>query len=399
MTRREHDSPLGGVRVLDLTRLLPGSVCTLHLADLGANVVKIEDLAGGDYARSLGVPAEAAPGSVSAFYRIVNRNKRSLALDLKHSAGRAAFLRLASKADVVVESFRPGVVDRLGVGFDSVAALNPRIVYCAISGYGQSGPYRERAGHDINYLGYAGVLDQTGTADGPPALSNLQIADLLGGSVDAAMAILAALFDVERSGRGRYVDVAMADGALAHNIFPLHMLQMRGSVVPRGSDVLTGGVPCYGANATRDGRYMAVGALEEKFWRALCGVIQRPDLAAKQFATGQEGGSVRRELAAIFGSRTRAEWTERFAGTDCCVTPVLSLEEALENEQFLARAMVAEGPSGCRQYASPFKMSDHEFRIQRDAPAQGEHTGEVLREAGFDAGEIAALSAAGVIRA
>lgn len=391
-------SPLAGLSVLDLTRLLPGSVCTLHLADLGADVVKIEDLAGGDYARSLGLPPEAAPGSVSAFYRIVNRNKRSLALDLKHSAGRAAFLRLASKADVIVESFRPGVVDKLGVGFATVAALNPRIVYCAISGYGQDGPYRAHAGHDINYLGYAGVLDQTGTAGGPPALSNLQIADLLGGSVDAAMAILAALFDAQRTGRGRYVDVAMADGALAHNIFPLHMLQMRGGIAPRGSDVLTGGVPCYGVYATRDGRYMAVGALEAKFWRELCGVIGRPDLEAKQLATGKEGELARREVAAIFAARTQAEWVERFTDTDCCVTPVLSLGEALANEQFVSRGMIAEAPSGCRQYASPFKLTGHDFHIRRDAPAQGEHTEEVLREAGFDAAEIAALSAAGVIR-
>ncbi|HKE42259.1 MAG TPA: CaiB/BaiF CoA-transferase family protein [Casimicrobiaceae bacterium] len=391
-------SPLAGVRVLDLTRLLPGSVCTLHLADLGADVVKIEDLAGGDYARSLGVPAEAAAGSVSAFYSIVNRNKRSLALDLKQPTGRAAFLRLAAKADAVVESFRPGVVDRLGVGYGEVSVLNPRVVYCAISGYGQDGPYRERAGHDVNYLGYAGVLDQTGTAGGPPALSNLQIADLLGGSVDAAMAILAALFDAQRSGRGRYVDVAMADGALAHNIFPLHMLEMRGSVAPRGSDVLTGGAPCYGVYATRDGRYMAVGALEEKFWHELCDLLERPHLRAKQFATGPDGETVRSEIASLFATRTQREWVERFAGADCCVTPVLALEEALANEQFRARGMIVESPRGCRQYASPFKLSDHRFEIRRDAPAQGEHTEEVLREAGFTSAEIAALSGAGAIR-
>ena len=391
-------SPLAGVRVLDLTRLLPGSVCTLHLADLGADVVKIEDLAGGDYARSLGVPAEVAAGSVSAFYSIVNRNKRSLALDLKQLAGRAAFLRLAATADAVVESFRPGVVDRLGVGYGEVSALNPRVVYCAISGYGQDGPYRGRAGHDVNYLGYAGVLDQTGTAGGPPALSNLQIADLLGGSVDAAMAILAALFDAQRTGRGRYVDVAMADGALAHNIFPLHMLEMRGSVAPRGADVLTGGAPCYGVYATRDGRYMAVGALEEKFWLELCDLLKRPDLKVKQFATGPDGESVHSEIAALFAARTQGEWVERFAGADCCVTPVLALEEALANEQFRARRMIVESPSGRRQYAPPFKLSDHRFEIRRDAPAQGEHSEEVLREAGFTSAEIAALSAAGAIR-
>ena len=390
--------PLAGVRVLDLTRLLPGSVCTLHLADLGADVVKIEDLGAGDYARALGIPPSAKSGSVSAFYAIVNRNKRSLAIDLKRDAGRAAFLRLVKQADVIVESFRPGVVARLGVGYADAVAVNARIVYCSISGYGQDGPYRDRAGHDINYLGYAGVLEQTGTAGGAPALSNLQIADLLGGSVDAAMTILAALFDAQRRGRGRYIDVAMAEAALAHNIFPLHMLEMRGSVAPRGGDLLTGGAPCYGVYATRDGRHMAVGALEGKFWRGVCTVLGRPDLESKQFATGVEGQAARRAVEAIFATRTRDEWVERFAGTDCCVTPVLTLEEALTDEQFVARDMVAEGASGLRQYASPFKLSDHHFEIRREAPAQGEHSEEVLRENGFDTGEIAALSAAGVIR-
>ena len=389
---------MAGVRVLDLTRLLPGSVCTLHLADLGADVVKIEDLVAGDYARSLGVPAEAPSGSVSAFYRIVNRNKRSLALDLKHRSGRDTFLQLARKTDVIVESFRPGVVERLGVGYAAVETLNPRIVYCAISGYGQDGPYRLRAGHDINYLGYAGVLDQTGSAGGPPALSNLQIADLLGGSLDAAMAILAGLFDAQRSGRGRYIDVAMADGALAHNIFPLHMLQMSGRVAARGADLLTGGIPCYGVYATKDGRYMAIGALEEKFWREFCDVIGHPQLSAKQFATGVEGESVRQEIAEVLAARSQSEWVERFGRVDCCVTPVLPVEEALANEQFVARGMIAEGLDGCRQYAPPFKMSAHEFHIRCNAPAQGEHSEEVLREAGFESTAIASLRAQDVIR-
>ncbi|MFI4952074.1 MAG: CaiB/BaiF CoA transferase family protein, partial [Burkholderiales bacterium] len=270
-------APLEGIRVLDLSRLLPGAVCTLHLADLGADVVKVEDTGRGDYARSLGIAPGAAGGSasgaVSAFYRMVNRNKRSLALDLKAGAGRDAFLRLAQRADVIVESFRPGVIDRLGVGYANVAAINPRLVYCSITGYGQTGPYRDRPGHDINYLGYAGVLDQTGTADGAPALSNLQVADLLGGAMNAATAILAALFGAARRGRGAHVDIAMTDGALAHNIFALHAIETLGHAQPRGRDLLTGGVPCYGVYATEDSRYLAVGALEAKFWRALCDAL------------------------------------------------------------------------------------------------------------------------------
>jgi alpha-methylacyl-CoA racemase len=391
-------APLSGVRVLDLTRLLPGAVCTLHLADLGADVVKIEDLGAGDYARTLGLPADAPPGSVSALYRITNRNKRSLALDLKHHAGREAFLRLAARADAIVESFRPGVVDKLGVGYAAVAAVNPRSVYCAISGYGQTGPYREHAGHDVNYLGYAGVLDQTGVAGGAPALCNLQIADLLGGALDGALAIVAALYDAQRCGQGRYIDIAMSDGALAHNIYALHALQTHGSAAPRGGDLLTGGAPCYAVYATQDGRYMAVGALEEKFWRKACDVLGRPEFASKQFATGAEGAAVRRELAAIFAGRTRAEWVARFAAADCCVTPVLSLEEALANEQFRERQMIVRAPDGGVAYAAPFKLSGLDFAVRCEAPAQGSQTQEVLREAGFEAAEIAALTASGVIR-
>ncbi len=258
--------------MLDLTRLLPGPVCTLYLADLGADVIKVEDTGAGDYARNLG----NRPGTVSAFYRAVNRNKRSIALDLKDARGRDAFLALAKDADVIVEGFRPGVVAALGVDYDAVAAINPRIVYAAISGYGQTGPRAHFAGHDINYLAHAGVLDQIGAHGGPPALCNLQIADLLGGAASAAIGLLAALLGAHRTGRGRYVDVAMADASLAHNIFALHALEQWGRVLPRGADLLTGGVPCYGVYPTQDGRWLAVGALEEKFWQALCATHRAP---------------------------------------------------------------------------------------------------------------------------
>jgi len=385
--------PLAGVRVLDLTRLLPGPVCTLYLGDLGADVVKIEDTGAGDYARSLG----SRPGTVSAFFRAVNRNKRSAALDLKNPKGREAFFALARKADAIVESFRPGVVAALGVDYASIAAVNPRVVYASISGYGQHGPRAQAAGHDINYLGYAGVLDQTGVRGGPPALCNLQIADLLGGAASAAIALLAALVGAERTGRGRYVDVAMADASLAHNIFALHALTQWGRTLPRGADLLTGGVPCYGVYGTRDGRWLAVGALEDKFWQRLCATIERPDLAPLGLALGDEGARVRRELEALFGAAPLAHWTERFAGVDCCVTPILTLDEALDDPQFATRGMAVARPDGSRQYAPPWKMSGQEFVVAREAPAQGEQTAEVLREAGYDDAAIEALAVDGAI--
>jgi crotonobetainyl-CoA:carnitine CoA-transferase CaiB-like acyl-CoA transferase len=380
--------------VLDLTRLLPGPVCTLHLADLGADVIKVEDAAAGDYARSLGAKA----GAVSAFFRMVNRNKRSVSLDLKDARGREAFFALARGADVVVESFRPGVVAALGVGHEAVRAARPSMVYASISGYGQTGPRRGMAGHDINYLGYAGVLDQTGARGGPPALANLQIADLLGGALSAAVAILAAVVGAQRTGRGRAIDVAMADGAFAHNIFALHAIEQEGRSLPRGEDLLTGGVPCYGVYPTKDGRWLAVGALEGKFWRAMCATIAREDLVAGQFASGDEGARVRAELDAVFGTRTLADWTAHFAGVDACVTPVATPDEALDDAQFAARGMIVTGDDGSRAYAPPWRLSDHRFRVARDAPAQGQHTIELLREAGYGDEAIASLVDAGIAR-
>lgn len=382
------------MRVLDLTRLLPGPVCTLYLADLGADVVKLEDTSVGDYARDLGT----TPGKVSPIFRAVNRNKRSVALDLKNARGREVFFTLAQRADVIVESFRPGVVAALGVGYDEVARNSPRIVYVSISGYGQGGPRARLAGHDINYLGYAGVLDQTGARDGAPALCNVQIADLLGGAASAAIALLAALVGAQRTGRGRYVDVSMADSSLAHNLFSLHALERWGHVAPRGADLLTGGVPCYGVYPTRDGRWLAVGALEEKFWKALCEAIRRPDLAPGQFALGDEGARVRSELERVFGAATLAEWSDKLAAVDCCVTPVATLDEAMGDPQFIARDMVRTRDDGSRELAPPFKVSGHEFVVTRQAPAHGEHSVEILREAGYDQASINALVKAGVVR-
>jgi len=385
------EPPLTGIRVLDLTRLLPGPMCTLYLADLGADVVKIEDTGAGDYARTLSASPGARFEGMSAWYRAINRNKRSCAVDLKQQAGHAAFIALAKNADVIVEGFRPGVVGSLRIDYESIRAINPRVVYCSISGYGQNGPRALAAGHDVNYLGYAGVLNYTGTRGGVPALANLQIADLLGGAASAAIGILGALIGAQRQGVGRYVDVAMADAVLAHQVFALGAFEDTGDVPPRGEDLLSGGYPCYGVYETRDGGWLAVGALEAKFWRVLCETLARPDLVEGQFATGDEGKRVRNEMAAILASHTRDEWGESFAHVDCCVTPVLTFEEALADPQFTARGMMLRGRDGARQYAPPFKLSPASFAVVRNAPRHGEHTDDVLREAGFDACAIDAL--------
>ncbi len=384
--------PLRGVRVLDLTRLLPGPVATLHLADLGADVIKIEDCGAGDYARTMG----DGPEGVSFFYRAVNRNKRGLRLDLKQAAGREVFLRLARDADIVVESFRPGVTDKLGIGYEALRAINPKIVYCAITGYGQSGPLAMAAGHDLNYIGLAGVLDQIGVDGAQPAIPNLQIGDLLGGALSGAMGILAALFDAQRSGQGRFVDVAMSEAVLAHNLFPLFALQSNGAVAPRGGDYLSGADAGYGVYATADGRYMAVAALEEKFWSLFCDTLDRPDWKARHGARGQETTALRNELAALFATRTQAQWSEHFAAVDCCVTPVLDTAEALEHPHFVARGMAVE-VDAVRQYSPPLKLSGWQFAVERGAPTPGEHSAEILRELGYGNEEIERLCAAGVV--
>ena len=379
--------PLAGIRILDMTRLLPGPVATLHLADLGAEVIKIEDPQVGDYARTLGT----GQGEDSAYFRMINRNKQGLLLDLKKPEGVEVFLRLARNADAIVESFRPGVVDKLGIGYAAVAAINPRIAYCSISGYGQNGPYRDLAGHDINYLGYAGVLDQIGVEGGQPAIPNFQIADLLGGGLTAVMGILATVLEAQRSGVGRYIDVSMTDSVLAHTYFAMLRLNDAGRSAARGTDLLTGGLPCYTTYRCADGKYMAVGALEGKFWQLCCTTLERPQWTARQW-----DASLRGDMASLFSTRPRDAWSDLFAVVDCCVTPVLSPEEALENEQIMARNMVARDTE-LNHFAPPLKLSDYPFAIQRQAPKAGEDNEAILFAAGYDSASIAALQASGVL--
>lgn len=385
--------PLSDIRVLDLTRLLPGPVCTLHLADFGADVIKIEDTGAGDYARTLGV----ARGKIAPVFAAINRNKRAMRLDLKQRDGVEIFLRLVRDADAVVEGFRPGVVDRLGIGYEACREVNPRIVYCAISGYGQTGPYRDRAGHDVNYCGYAGLTDQIGDAQGDPVLPNLQVADILGGAVVPAMGILAALLDAQRSGEGRYVDVSMTEGVLVHNLQALAAVASSGAAPPRGGDFLSGREPCYSIYRTADGRHMAVGALEWKFWERVCDVLERPDLKACHWGNRtRDAHWGRQETAAIFAAHPQAYWIEKFAAEDCCVSPVLTLQESFDDPQVVARNMVVHDAPDL-QFAPPLKMSDYEFTIDRPYPEAGEHTDEILLDAGYGSTDIANFRAIGVI--
>src|SRR5256885_14149173 len=311
-------------------------MATLHLADMGADVIKIEDTEAGDYSRSMGRVRGVPP--MSDFFRLLNRNKRAIRLDLKNPKGCEVFLRLAKKADVVVEGFRPGVMAKLGAGYKALAAVNPRLVYCSITGYGQDGPYADRAGHDVNYIGYAGVGDQIGTAEAP-VVPNFQIADLLGGALTPVMGILAALIDAKSSGRGRHVDVAMTDAVFAHAIFPLLGFLEHGKTPPRGSGMLDGGLPCYNVYRARDGRWMAVGALERKFWETLCDILGCPELKGKHIVYGEGARAVKGRLGAAFGARTRREWWGGFAPADRRGAPRLAGGAGLGSGQPRARKM------------------------------------------------------------
>jgi len=394
------DLPLSDVRVLDLTRLLPGGFCSLLLADLGAEVLKVEDTGMGDYIRwappYYGDEDQQELGTRSSLYLALNRGKRSVRLDLKSEAGREALLRLVEQYDVVLDGFRPGVLDRLGVGYERMREANPAIVFCAITGYGQDGPYAQRAGHDMNYLGLVGLLGLTGAKDGPPVQSGGQIADLGGGALMAAFGVMAALHERRRSGEGQMVDISMADGALSWLALVAGRYFCDGEAPQRGEQQLAGGLLCYFPYEAADG-WVTCGALEPKFWAAFCNGVERPDLIEVQFeAPGSDAWS---KVAEVFRSRTRDEWLAFNDEHDCCIEPVLDVGEALDSELVRARQMVTAieqpGLGMVRQLGVPVKMSRTPGDPTRPAPAFGEHTDEVLSEAGYSDEEIAAMKESG----
>jgi crotonobetainyl-CoA:carnitine CoA-transferase CaiB-like acyl-CoA transferase len=381
--------PLEGIRILDLSRLLPGPFCTLLLADLGAEVIKVEDVAGGDYIRAM------APsiGGRGAYFLALNPGKKSLALNLKLARGREVFFRLAGTAQVIMESFRPGTVDRLGIGFEAVKTVNPGIVYSSISGYGQDGPSRDRAGHDLNYIARAGILGLTGTVGVTPPIPPVQIADL-SSAMYAAVAILAALRESERSGEGRHLDIGMMDSALSWMIMTVAEFAA-GEKNGRGRLHLTGKYPCYNVYRTKDGREVTLAALETKFWSDFCRAAGRPDVVDLQYSEEPQAFA---EIAAVFAGRTRDEWAALAKDGDFCCEPVLSLDEALLDAQVRHRGLVRLTKAG---EESDIELGNPLRRLAKTEPGKppdhGEHTWVLLRELGYSDQELAELEASGAI--
>jgi alpha-methylacyl-CoA racemase len=394
---------LDGIRVLDLSRLLPGGFCSLLLADFGAEVLKVEDTGMGDYVRWSPPYHEGADDSAkSALFLALNRGKRSIRINLKEDAGREVLLKLVREHDVLLESFRPGVMERLGLGYERLRAENPGLVYCAITGYGQDGragnPYSARSGHDMNYLGLNGLLGLTGDAGGPPIQSAGQIADLGGGALMGAFGILAALREREQSGEGQLVDVSMFDGSLSWLAMVAARYLCDGAVPKRGEGELSGGLVCYRPYACKDG-WVTLGALEPKFWQEWCRGVGREDLIEKQFE--HPGSEAHAEVERIFLGRTRDEWHDFAERHDCCLEPVLDLGEALDSELVRAREMVVEvdqpGTDGVRLLGVPVKLSRTPGAPAGPGPSLGEHTREVLGGLGYTDEQIDSLEEAGAV--
>ena len=387
--------PLEGIRILDLSRLLPGPFCSMLLADLGADVVKIEDPQGGDYIRWVGPYIEKE----SSRFLALNRNKKSAKLNLKNPRGVEIFLDLVQHYDVVLESFRPGVMDRLGVGYEVAKQRNPRIIYCAISGYGQDGPYRDRAGHDLNYIGYAGVLSLTGLSGGTPVIPGVQVGDL-SAALMGAVGILSAVISRERTGEGQFVDASMMDSAISLLPLVVSMIAAGEPVPVRGESLLNGGRPIYSIYETADGKYVNIGAIEPKFFKKFCELVERPDLELLHFDEGKGKEKLRNELSALFKTRTRAEWMELLEEEDVCCGPVLGLDEMMNDPHTLAREMIrdVETTAGTvKQTGIPIKFSGTPGTIRDVPPEFGAHTFEILSQAGVTESDMDALQKEGVI--
>jgi len=389
--------PLHGIRILDFTRLLPGPFGTMILGDLGADIVRVEAPNFPD----LLVMMPPSDGKVSAGHRALNRNKRSMFLDLKKPGGPELVGRLVKDFDVVVEQFRPGVMEKLGVGYETLAAENPGLIYCSITGYGQDGPYRLRAGHDLNYLSIASVMSFTGRKDAGPLPLGIQVADQCAGGMNAVIGIIAALVHKERTGEGQYIDISMTDGGVQLAALYGANYLLGGQQIGYESDILNGG-GYYDVYETKDGEYMSVGGLEPQFFAAMVKALGRDDLGNYHLAVGDRNEFLKSELAKEFKSRTRAEWEQVFANVDACVEPVLSVSEMVEHPQVVAREMVVEVETEdgkkLRQIGSPYKMTRTKSEFNYAGVIPGSSTDQVLAEAGLSAEEIKELVDKGVVK-
>ncbi|MDD5448446.1 MAG: CoA transferase [Actinomycetota bacterium] len=388
--------PLEQLKILDLTRLLPGPYCTMLLADMGADVVKVEDPESGDILRYDGPPTSSGMG---IHFHVLNRNKRSVALGLKSEEGREVLMRLARWADVLVEQFRPGVMERLGISYEEVAKENPSIIYCSITGYGDSGPYSQLPGHDVNYISYAGVLGLTGRSDGPPVIPAVQVADI-GGGMLAAFSILAAYIYRGESDKGQKIDVSMTDAAISMLSMNTGEYLVTGKPPVRQEQKLHGALPCYDVYEAADG-FLAVGALEPKFWMRLCEVLGKPEFVSLQYEE-KSFPEIHQWLSQTFKAKTRSEWMEIFGDEEVCVSPVLSLKETDENPHVRHRNMMPEVSDEklgrMKTLGIPAKFSLTPGEIRHSAPQLGENTDEILLMLGYSSDEIDELERDGVVR-
>ncbi|HED03466.1 MAG TPA: CoA transferase [Candidatus Fraserbacteria bacterium] len=383
-----RSAALAGLRLLDLTRLLPGPYTTLILADLGAEVIKIERPGEGDPVRAI---PPLLPGGIGARFAALNHNKKSLALELKAPAGREILFKLVEQADLIVEGFRPGVAQRLGIDYPAASSVNESIIYCSLSGFGQDGPYRDRVGHDINYVGIAGLLSLTGPDQ--PTIPGVPIADLAGG-LFAALAILAALLKRGRTGQGEFIDLSLTDSALSLMILHTAELAATGQSPRPEAMVLTGGYACYNIYRTQDKKYLTVGALEPRFWTALCRALGREELIPEQLAPEQRQHELIGELQKIFAGKSQSEWLSYFQGLNLPVGPVNDLAAALDDPQIRHRQRVDRAS---RSVGLPFQLGGKPSAPAGRAPRLGQHSGEILKALGYSEARIRALAAQGII--
>jgi crotonobetainyl-CoA:carnitine CoA-transferase CaiB-like acyl-CoA transferase len=395
--KRSVRGPLDKIRILDLTRLYPGPLGTMMLADMGAEVIKIEDINNPDYMRYYPPYLRTE----SAGFLAVNRSKRSVAINLGTKKGVELFFLLVKTADVVIEQFRPGIIDKMGIGYKNARKIKKDIIYVSLTGYGQNGPYAMQAGHDINYIGYSGILSSTGTKETGPVIPGAQIADVAGGAYMTIIACLSALWAREKTGRGQQVDISMLDA-----ILPLMTLQMAhyqavGILPEAGQAALSGGLACYNVYQCADGKYVALGILEEKFWKNFCEVMRHSEWLDRQFVVGEEADKLRGEISALFLTKTRDEWIIAGADHDICLAPVVEIAEIENNYHLQTRNMIIEQKHpACgkiKGFGVPLKFSRTPAKPGMPAPSLGKDTQAILKELGYSKSDIKTFQEEGVI--